>query len=129
MKRRIPVGVIVVLPVVMLLTLTSCERASSVPPPANAAGVLKNVRDGYNKEDADLFCGDFSDIMFTKGFTKQAYLDVIQGLKMKYGTWDSEMYLGEEIGVHTWRVKFNEGDAKFVLVLNKEGKVTGLWFR
>jgi hypothetical protein len=128
-KGRIAGGAILVLFVVMLLVMAGCEKASSVPPPANVASVLKNVRDGYNAEDADLFTGDFSDIMFTQGFTKQAYLDVIQGLKMKHGSWDSETYLGVEKGVHTWRVKFDEGNAKFVLVLNNDGKVTGLWFR
>jgi hypothetical protein len=87
------------------------------------------VREGFNQEDIDRFCKDFSAIMFTEGFTKKAYLDVIQGLKQRYGTWESEVYRGEDKGAHIWRVQFSRGKAKLVLVLNNNGQVIGLWFR
>lgn len=46
----------------------------------------------------DRFCSDFSDIMFTKDFTKRAYLGVIQGFKKRHGRWESEVYRGEDKG-------------------------------
>ncbi len=111
------------------LMLSGCGRPSKTTPPNSVLSALKNVREGYDKEDMDLFCKDFSDIMFTQGFTKQAYLDVVQGLKRKLGEWKSEAYLGEDNGVHTWRAEFTNGKAELVLVLNNDSRVTGLWFR
>jgi hypothetical protein len=113
----------------VLLLLFGCEKPAKEPPPQSVLDVLDNVRTGYNNEDSEIFCKDFSDIMFTKGFTKKAYLDVIQGLKNKLGLWESEIYLGEKDGVYSWRLTFEKGKTKLVLVLNDEGGVTGLWFR
>lgn len=121
--------VIVILFFSVLLLLLGCEKPAEEPPPEGVLDVLGNVRAGYNDEDEELFCGDFSDIMFTDGFTKKAYLDVIQGLKNKLGLWESEIYLGEKDAVYSWRVTFEKGNTKLVMVLNDSGGVTGLWFR
>lgn len=112
-----------------MLLIASCERASRTPPPEDALRVMQGIKAGYNAEDSELFCADFSDIMFTKGFTKGAYLDVIQSVKSKYGNWDSETYLGFFRGEHVWRVKLEKGTLKLILILNRQNKVTGLWFR
>lgn len=128
-KWRISNKVIVLFHLIIFLMLSVCDKSSKIPPPDSIILVLNNVREGYNKEDVDLFCIDFSDIMFTKGFTKKAYLDVIQGLKKKLGEWESEIYLGIDKGAYTWRVKFKNGKAKLVLVLNNDQQVIGLWFR
>ncbi len=109
--------------------LAGCARPSATPAPEDALRVLANVREGYNASDAESFCQDFAPIMFTRGFTKAAYLDVVKGLQRKLGQWVSEVYLGEKDGVYTWRASFEKGRAKVVLVLDDEWKVTGLWFR
>jgi len=128
-RYRILNSTVVLLPLVIFLTLSGCERPSKVPPSESALIVLESVKEGYNKQDADIFCKDFSDIMFTKGFTKKAYLDLIQGLKNQFGEWKSEIYLGEDRGVYKWRVKFKDGKSKLVLVFNNDQKIIGLWFR
>lgn len=115
--------------VMLVFSLSACDKLSAQPPPESANTVMLSVKDGYNNEDMDKFCGDFSDIMFTQGFTRQAYLDVVQGLKKKFGTWQSERYLGMKDGAYLWRLQFAEGRAKLVLVQNNTGRVTGLWFR
>ena len=107
----------------------NCERQPVAPPPEAVLLVLDTIRSGYNKQDAELFCKDFSAIMFTKGFTKNAWLDVIKELKKKLGEWKAEKYLGQENEVYTWRVQFDKGKTKCVIVLNEEFRVTGLWFR
>lgn len=106
-----------------------CARPSATPAPEAAQTVLGHVRDGYASQKADTLCQDFAAIMFTKGFTKQAYLNVIQRLHQQLGAWVSETYMGEKTDVYTWRVKFEKGAANLVIVLSPEGKVTGLWFR
>lgn len=128
-RKEHSIQVMVALFLSFLLFLLGCEKPAEEPPPNNVLEVLDNVRAGYNNEDPELFCKDFSDIMFTDGFTKKAYLDVIQGLKNKLGLWESEIYLGEKDAVHSWRVTFEKGNTKLVLVLNDRGGVTGLWFR
>ena len=112
-----------------ILVVASCERASEKPPPEQALRVMSGIRAGYNAEDSELFCADFADIMFTQGFTKDAYLDVIQELKRKYGGWEGETYLGEVRGEYAWRLTMEKGSLKLILILNRQGKVTGLWFR
>lgn len=128
-KWRISNKIIIFFHLIIFLMLSMCDKPSKIPPPDTVILVLNNVREGYNKEDVDRFCNDFSDIMFTKGFTKKAYLDVIQGLKKRLGEWESEIYLGIDKGAYTWRVKFKNGTAKLVLVLNNDWQVIGLWFR
>jgi hypothetical protein len=90
-KGRIVKYIIVLLPFIILLITSGCERPAKTPPPNSVFPVLENVREGYNLEDADRFCKNFSAIMFTEGFTKKAYLDVIQGLKQRHGGWESEV--------------------------------------
>lgn len=90
---------------------------------------MEGIKAGYNAEDKQKFCADFADIMFTKGFTEDAYLDVVRELKHKYGDWKSETYLGLDERAHEWRVQMEKGKLKLILVLNEESKVTGLWFR
>ena len=128
-KGNISKNMIMLLFLIILLMFSGCERSLRVSPPDNALSVLNNVREGYNREDADKFCKDFSDIMFTNGFTKKAYLDVVESLKKKFGDWEQEVYLGEDKGVYRWQVKFSKGKSKLVLVLNNDSRVTGLWFR
>jgi hypothetical protein len=128
-KRVIAKYNIVILLCSCFLIISGCERPAKTPPSDSVLLVLENVREGFNQEDVDRFCKDFSAIMFTKGFTKKAYLDVIQGLKQRYGAWESEVYRGEDKGAHIWRVQFSRGKAKLVLVLNNDGQVIGLWFR
>jgi len=112
-----------------ILIAASCDRQSKTPPPDDALRVMSGIKAGYNAEDKEGFCADFADIMFTKGFTKNAYLDVIRQLKQKYGGWESETYLGFFRGEHTWKVTMEKGSLKLILILNEESKVTGLWFR
>jgi len=109
--------------------VAGCERPSDTPPPGHARAAMEKVKQGYASEDMEVFCAGFADIMFTSGFTKQAYLDVVHGLKKKLGAWQSEAYLGEKKGTFTWRVTFSDGSAKLVLVLDDDAHVIGLWFR
>ena len=128
--HRILAGALVFVVATGVLMCAACEKPSKVPPPADVASVLKNLRDGCENRDPDVFCKDFSDIMFTQGFTKDAYMDVIKSLEQQKGKWVSEVYLGEDKeGVHVWRMKFDNGSAKLVLVFNDRWQVTGLWFR
>ena len=78
-------NIIVLIPTFVLLILSGCRIRPKTPPPDIVLTVLNNVREGYNKEDMDQFCNDFSDIMYTKGFTKNVYLDITQDLKKKLG--------------------------------------------
>ncbi|TET21220.1 MAG: hypothetical protein E3J78_04130 [Candidatus Cloacimonadota bacterium] len=111
------------------IAVINCERQPVAPPPEAVLLVLDTIRSGYNEQDAELFYKDFSAIMFTKGFTKDAWFDVIKELKQKLGEWKAQKYLGEEKGAYTWRVQFDKGKTKCVIVLNEEFRVTGLWFR
>lgn len=118
----------------MLSLASGCQKPSSAPPPPEAARAMASIRDGYNREDTTAFCRDFHGIMFSGGFTTQRYLEVNRMLKGRLGEWLSEAYLGqkpqgEEMTVHQWRVRFQKGGMKLVLVLDREAKVTGLWFR
>jgi len=113
----------------LTVAVVACEQAPKEPPPESAARVMEDIKAGYNAEDKEKFCADFADIMFTKGFTEDAYLDVIRELKHKYGDWKSETYLGLDERAHEWRVQMEKGKLKLILVLNEESKVTGLWFR
>ena len=115
--------------VVMLLAAVGCERASETPPPDEMATVLSNVREGYNAEDAGLFCADFDEVMFPEGYTQDTYLETIQQLQAQLGEWRSEVYLGTEDNQYTWRVTFANAKAKLLLVMDEEWHVTGLWFR
>ncbi len=115
--------------VVLAILIPSCERASKTPPPEDVLRVMNNIKAAFNAEDTDAFTADFAAIMFTQGFTKDAYLDVIQQLKRKYGHWETETYLGEVTGEYAWRLKMEKGSLKLILVLNEEHKVIGLWFR
>lgn len=109
--------------------LPACERPSKTPPPEEALRVMQGIKTGYNSRDVEKLCADFGDIMFTQGFTKEAYGEIIDTLQQQLGKWESEAYLGVKDGVHTWRGKFEKGTAKVVIVLSSKGKVTGLWFR
>lgn len=111
------------------LAFASCDRPSKTPPPESAVRVMEGIKAAYNAENKQRFCADFADIMFTKGFTEDAYLDVIRELKHKYGDWNSETYLGLDERAHEWRVQMEKGKLKLILILNEESKVTGLWFR
>ncbi len=122
-------NIIVLIPLIVLLILSGCRIRPKTPPLDRVLTILNNVREGYNKEDMDQFCNDFSDIMYTRGFTKNVYLDITQDLKKKLGEWESEIYHGEENGVYTWQVKFQKGKTKLILVLDNNLQVTGLWFR
>lgn len=118
----------------MLALASGCQRPSSTPPPPEAAGAMASIKDGYNREDTTAFCRDFHGVMFSGGFTTQRYLEVNRMLKGKLGEWLSETYLGQkphgqDMKVHQWRVRFQKGGMKLVLVLDREAKVTGLWFR
>ncbi len=117
-----------------VLMAIGCQRPSSVPPPPEAAWAMASIKQGYNAEDTAALCRDFHGIMFSGGFTTQRYLEVNRMLKDRLGEWRSEAYLGhkpygQEMTVHQWRVDFQRGRMRLVLVLDREAKVTGLWFR
>lgn len=120
-----------ILPCIAMLValLAGCEKPQEVPPPAEVLEIMQHIKDGYNNEDVELFTGDFADIMFTKGFTREAWRDTMKKVKQKLGAWESEVYLGEKDGVYTWRGNFEKGKVKCVIVLNEDGRVSGLWFR
>jgi hypothetical protein len=54
---------------------------------------------------------------------------MMKKVKQKLGAWGSEVYLGNEGDVYTWRATFEKGKVKCVIVLDEGSKVTGLWFR
>lgn len=99
----------------------------TVPPDAQAA--MENIKAGYNEMDTDKLTRDFGAIMFTQGFTKEAYAEVMDNLHQKLGNWVSEEFVSGKDGAYTWRGKFEKGSAQVVIVLTTEGKVTGLWFK
>ena len=107
----------------------ACEQAPKEPPPDRAVKVMENIKAAYNADDAGAFTADFGEIMFTQGFTIGAYHDVMDGLMQQCGTWESEEYTGVKNGAYTWRAKFEKTSLNVVIVLNSDGKVTGLWFR
>jgi hypothetical protein len=107
----------------------ACEQTPKEPPPNRAVQVMQSIKAAYNAVDADAFTADFGEIMFTQGFTIGAYHDVMDGLMQQCGTWESEEYTGVKNGAYTWRAKFEKMSLNVVIVLNTEGKVTGLWFR
>jgi hypothetical protein len=113
----------------LAITLIGCEKPAEVPPPENVLTIMQHIKDGYNSEDVELFTSDFADIMFTKGFSKEAWRDAMKKIRQKLGAWKSEIYLGEKESVYTWRGTFEKGKAKCVIVLNEDGRVSGLWFR
>jgi hypothetical protein len=113
----------------LMVACAGCQKPSETPPPGYVLNIMERIKDGYNNEDVDLFTGDFADIMFTKGFTREAWRDMIRKVKQKLGAWQSEVYLGNEGDVYTWRGTFEKGRVKCVIVLNEENQVTGLWFR
>ena len=90
---------------------------------------MQGIRAAYNAVDADAFTADFGEIMFTSGFTVGAYHDVMDGLMQQCGMWESEEYTGFKDGAYIWRAKFEKTSLNVVIVLNSDGKVTGLWFR
>ena len=114
---------------ILAAAIFACERASKEPPPENVARVMESIKTAYNTEDKEKFCSDFADIMFTGGFTKDAYLDVIREIKRKRGDWKSETYLGLDDRAHVWRVQAEKGRLKLILIVNEDSRVTGLWFR
>ncbi len=132
--KRTTVAAAMLLLAIGLAAVTGCERPSATPPPANAQAVMDHVKQGYNNEDMAALCGDFDGIMFGNGFTRDRYLAVCRQIKQSMGTWQSEIYLGQHGSgkgktVYTWRMAFQKGNLKLVLVLNDQDKVTGLWFR
>lgn len=125
---------IAILALAVLMPSIGCERPSPTPPSEDAARSMFSIKDGFNREDTSAFCRDFHGIMFSGGFTTQRYLEVNKMLRGGLGDWISEAYLGQkphgqDMTVHEWRVKFQKGGMKLVLVLDRDGKVTGLWFR
>ena len=76
--------------VLLMVVLMGCEKPAEVPPPENARAILQHVKDGYNNEDVELFTSDFADIMFTKGFTIEAWRDTMKKVKKNLGEWKSE---------------------------------------
>jgi hypothetical protein len=128
MKRRKALPVLLCIAVFIGL-LAGCERASKTPPPDDVLVILQHIKDGYNNEKVELLTTDFADIMFSKGFTKDVWLETLKKIKEKLGRWESETYLGEKDNVYTWRGSFEKGKVKCVVVLDAQGKVSGLWFR
>jgi hypothetical protein len=70
-KRGIARYSIVSLFLTVFLIISGCERFAKTPPPDSVLLVLKNVREGYNQEDVDRFCKNFSAIMFTEVLPKR----------------------------------------------------------
>jgi hypothetical protein len=105
------------------------EQMSTELAPPDAQAAMENIKAGYNEMDADKLTADFGAIMFTQGFTKEAYAEVVDNLHQKLGLWESEEFVSEDSGAYTWRGKFEKGSAQVVIVLTTEGKVTGLWFK
>ncbi len=128
MKSRGALPVLLCIAVLIGL-LAGCERASQTPPPDNVVIIMQHIKDGYNEEDVEVLTADFADIMFSKGFTKDVWLETLKEIKTKLGRWESEIYLGEKDNVYTWRGTFEKGKVKCVIVLNEQQKVSGLWFR
>ena len=116
--------------VVLLLSVgvAGCEKASDTPPPEAAQAAFDHVREGYTKEDAVLLTQDFAAIMFT-GRAAESYLEVVSGLKERFGEWGEAVYLGAEDNQYTWRVSFDEAKLKVLIVLDEDERVSGLWFR
>ncbi len=113
----------------LFITIIACQRAPKEPPPARAVQVMQDIKAAYNAGDVEAFTADFGDIMFTQGFTKGAYHDVMDGLMQRCGKWESEAYTGFKDGANIWRAKFEKTSLNVVIVLNSDGQVTGLWFK
>jgi hypothetical protein len=109
--------------------LIACKQTPQEPPSDRVVQVMEGIKAAYNADDVEAFTADFGDIMFTQGFTKGAYHDVMDGLMQRCGTWESENYAGYRDGAYIWRAKFEKTSLNVVLVLNSDGQVTGLWFR
>ncbi len=108
---------------------SAAEQPSGKTAPAAAQAAMENIKAGYNEKDADKLTADFGAIMFTQGFTNEAYAEVVDNLHQKLGRWQSEEFVSEDSGTYTWRAKFEKGSARVIIVLSTEGKVTGLWFK
>ena len=128
-RRYRTVALGLVLTIFLALALCGCEAASKTPPPDEMLVVLEHVRTGYQTEDMDLLTADFDAIMFSEDYTLDTYLATVWTLNEQLGEWRSEVYLGVEDDVYTWRVTFSKRKAKLVLVMDADWKVTGLWFR
>ena len=130
MKRLLRITIVVLTCLLLALAAAGCggEEASDEPPPPAAQAAFDHVRAGYGSEDAAVFTQDFAEIMFTDR-TAEDYLDVVSQLKTALGAWgDEATYLGAEDGAHSWRVRFEKGTPRVVIVLDEEEKVSGLWF-
>jgi hypothetical protein len=117
------------LTILSMVLIVGCEKPAETPPPEHVLEIMHHIKDGYNNEDVKLLTSDFADIMFAKGFSEEAWRDTMKKIKKKLGTWKSEVYLGEKDDVYTWRGTFEKGKVKCVIVLNEDGRVSGLWFR
>ncbi len=110
--------------------MLACANVSKEPPPAEVVKIYHNVETGFITEDVDIFCQDFADIMFNDEYTKSKYLSVIKDLKSQLGDLENSTYFGKQKdNIYIWQLTFSEGKLKLVLVINKENKISGLWFR
>lgn len=113
----------------VVMIFGGCDKPAATPPPTEVLEIMQRIKNGYNSEDVELLTSDFSEIMFTKGFTIEEWRSTMKKIKKKLGDWQSEVYLGVEDNVYTWRATFEKGKVKCVIVLNENNKVSGLWFR
>jgi len=114
--------------VALAVVLAACARPSDTPPPEEAQRAYDHIREGYTAGDPAVLTQAFAEIMFT-GRTVESYGEVIEQLKAQLGEWGEGVYYGEDDGQHTWQVTFEKGKARVLIVLDDEGRVTGLWFR
>ncbi|NLD41937.1 MAG: hypothetical protein GX657_00435 [Chloroflexi bacterium] len=128
MNGRKGLAVLCAAMLLLAVGLAGCEKASDTPPPEAAQAAFDHVREGYTQEDAALFTQDFAEVMFA-GHDAEWYLGVVRDLKERFGAWGEAVYLGAQDSQYTWRVSFDKGKLKVLIVLDEDERVSGLWFR
>lgn len=107
-----------------ILVLAGCAGE----PPAGSEKIIENLRTGFNDEDADQYCENFSETIFGMGHTKGEYLGQIREFKREYGTWLTEKYKGGKDNIHKWRVDFKFGKMDLKLVLSSDMQVNDIYW-
>ena len=126
MKRTPLLSAFAVVSLTLLLTL--CFAGCAGEPPAGSDVVLTNLRVGFNDEDVDQYCENFSEAVFGMGHTKGDYLGEIREYKRELGEWLTEKYKGNKENNYSWRVRFQYGELDLKLVFDDKMQIAGIYW-